>query len=141
MAKGMNKTILIGNVGRDPELRQTKAGHSVLGFSMATNERFKNRDGEWQDRTEWHKVVVWGNRAEGLGKIVEKGTQLCVEGRLQTRQWEDKTGQKRFTTEIVAQEVVLLGGRSGGGSGDGGGGSRYPSGAGTTPFSDDDIPF
>lgn len=155
MAEGINKVFLIGNLGQNPELRYTQSGQAVLSLRMATNERFKNRDGEWQDRAEWHTVVVWGKRAEGLSKVVVKGTQLFVEGRLQTRSWEDKQGQKRYSTEVVSREIVLLGrgrgaedgGQSsgddgfkgGGGFDDGYGGPSGGSGSGD--FSDDDIPF
>ena len=111
MAEGLNRVYLIGNLGQNPELRFTQSNQPVLSLRLATNERFKNRDGEWQDRTEWHTIVVWGRRAEGLSKILSKGSQLCVEGRLQTRNWEDRQGQKRYTTEIVAREIILLGRR------------------------------
>jgi single-strand DNA-binding protein len=114
MSQGLNKVILIGNLGGNPELRYTQSGQAVLTISMATNERFKNRDDEWQDRTEWHRVIVWAKRAEGLNKVLEKGSQICVEGKLQTRSWEDKDGIKRFTTEIIAREVLLLGRKNGG---------------------------
>ncbi len=147
MANGLNKVMLIGNLGQPPELRYTQSSQAVLNFSLATNEGFKNRDGEWQSRTEWHKVTVWGKRAEGLNKILQKGTQLFVEGRLQTRAWEDKQGQKRYTTEVVAQDVKLLGSRSGNGErrdeppapsgGDYAGGSY----GGADEFLDEDIPF
>src|SRR5262245_31380713 len=149
MAEGLNRVLLIGNLGRDPELRYTQSGQAVLSLRMATNERYQSRDGEWQDRTEWHSVTVWGKRGEGLNKVVSKGTQLFIEGRLQTRSWEDKQGQKRYTTEVVANNVVLLGGRGGGGGGgfegtpppsdddmQGGGGGGGGAGGG-----DDDIPF
>lgn len=115
MAEGLNKALLIGNLGQNPEIRYTQSGQAVLSLRMATNERYKNRDGEWQDRTEWHTVVVWGKRAEGLSRVVSKGTHLFVEGRLQTRSWEDRQGQKRYTTEVVAREIILLGRRGGGG--------------------------
>jgi len=120
----MNKTLLIGNLGQEPELRFTKGGQGVLSLRMATNERYKDRDGEWKELTEWHTVVVWGKRAEGLSRVVSKGTQLFIEGRLQTRSWEDKQGQKRYTTEVVAREVILLGSKGDGGGGGGGQGSR-----------------
>ena len=150
MAEGLNRVQLIGNVGQDPELRFTQSGQGILNMRLATNERFKGKDGEWQDRTEWHTVVVWGKRGEGLNKVVSKGTQLYVEGRLQTRSWEDKTGAKRYSTEVVAEKVLLLGSKGGGGrrSADdydgppadggygGGGGGGSPSSSG-----DDDIPF
>ncbi len=129
MAEGLNKVLLIGNLGQNPELRYTQSNQAVLSLRMATNERFKNRSGEWQDRTEWHTVVVWGRRAEGLSKVVQKGTQLYVEGRLQTRNYEDKQGQKRYFTEVVAREIILLGRRGGGG------GEDFP-----PPHTDDDFP-
>jgi single-strand DNA-binding protein len=152
MAEGLNKVMLIGNLGRDPELRYTQGGQPILNMRLATNESFQNRDGERQERTEWHSVILWGKRGEALGKILSKGSQLCVEGRLQTRSWEDKQGQKRYTTEIVATNVILLGGRGGGG---GGGGQSFddgppPSddmmggggaGSGGGANDDDDIPF
>lgn len=152
MSEGLNKVMLIGNLGQDPEVRYTQSGQAVLSLRMATNERFKNRDGEWQDRTEWHTVVVWGKRAEGLAKVLGKGSPLYVEGRLQTRSWEDKQGQKRYTTEVVVQKAILLG-RSGDGSGgppppsdndySGGGGGGYSGGYGGGDGGgyDDDVPF
>ena len=148
MAEGVNKVLLIGNLGQQPELRSTQSGQSVLTLRMATNERYKNRDGEWQDRTEWHSVVVWGKRAEGLNKIVGKGTHLYIEGRLQTRKWEDQQGQTRYTTEVVARDVKLLG-RKGDGGSDHNGGAPPPNdddyggggGCGGGNFSDYDIPF
>ena len=153
MAEGLNKVMLIGNLGRDPELRYTQGGQPILNMRLATNESFQNRDGERQERTEWHSVILWGKRGEALGKILSKGSQLCIEGRLQTRSWEDKQGQKRYSTEIVATNVILLGGRSGGGAG--GGGQSFddgptPSddmmsgggaGSGGGANDDDDIPF
>ena len=151
MAEGLNKVMLIGNLGRDPELRYTQGGQPILNMRLATNESYQNRDGERQEKTEWHSVILWGKRGEALGKILSKGSQLCIEGRLQTRSWEDKQGQKRYTTEIVATNVILLGGRGGGGgqsydeppppSDDmamGGGGGGGGSGGGND---DDDIPF
>ena len=151
MAEGLNKVLLIGNLGQNPELRATQGGQSVLTLRVATNERFKNRDGEWQDRAEWHSVVIWGKRAEGLAKVVSKGTQVYVEGRLQTRSYDDKQGQKRYVTEVVARDVILLGRR---GTGEGGGppphtdddylpngGGPHDAGGGGSDFSDDDIPF
>jgi len=151
MAEGLNKVLLIGNLGQNPELRVTQGGQSVLTLRVATNERFKNRDGEWQDRAEWHSVVIWGKRAEGLAKVVSKGTQVYVEGRLQTRSYDDKQGQKRYVTEVVARDVILLGRR---GTGEGGGppphtdddylpngGGPHDAGGGGSDFSDDDIPF
>lgn len=111
MSDGMNKAILIGNLGQDPELRYTQGGHPVLNLRLATTESYLNRDRERQQRTEWHTVIVWGKRGESLNKILSKGRTICVEGRLQTRKWEDKEGNKRYITEIVATNVLLLGGR------------------------------
>src|SRR5688572_23633900 len=122
MAEGLNKAILIGNLGQDPEIKYTQGGQAILRLRLATNESFLNKAKERQERTEWHTVVVWGNRAEALNKILSKGRQICVEGRIQTRDWEDKSGNKRSSTEIVATNVVLLGGGGrGGGGGEGGG--------------------
>jgi len=124
MAEGLNKVILIGNLGMDPELKYTQGGGAVLRLRMATTETYVDKNKQRQERVEWHTVVVWGNRAEALNKILAKGRSIGVEGRLQTRQWEDKDGGKRSTTEIVATNVLLLGGGRGeGGSGSGGGGS------------------
>ena len=167
MAEGLNKVILIGNLGADPELRFTQNQQAILRLRLATTESYVNRNKERQERTEWHTVVVWGNRAEALNKILSKGREICIEGRLQTRQWEDKDGNKRSTTEVVATNIVLLrggggGGRGGGGGGGGGrsddyggGGGEYGGGGGDygggrgggsddmppDDFGDDDIPF
>jgi single-strand DNA-binding protein len=111
MAEGLNKAILIGNIGQDPDLRYTQGGQPVLNLRLATTETFVNRDKERQQRTEWHTVVVWGKRGEALNKILSKGRSICVEGRIQTRKWEDKEGNKRYGTEVVATNVILLGGR------------------------------
>src|SRR5688572_7696607 len=130
MAEGLNKAILIGNLGQDPELKYTQGGQAVLRLRLATNESFLNKARERQERTEWHTIVVWGNRAEALNKILAKGRQIYVEGRIQTRDWEDKSGNKRATTEINALNIVLLGGggRGGGGGGGGGEGGGYGGG-------------
>jgi single-strand DNA-binding protein len=145
----------MGNLGQTPELRTTQSGQSVLSMRMATNERYKNNDGEWVDRAEWHSIVVWGKRAEALSKILSKGSPLLIEGRLQTRKWEDKEGNTRYTTEIVAREVLLQGrkgdgngppppgdedydGTGGGSSDDHGGGGGSSNGG---DFDGDDIPF
>ena len=140
----VNKVILVGNLGRDAELRYTPGGAAVLNFSMATTETWKDKaTNEKKEQTEWHKVVYWGRPAEAIKDFLVKGKQIYLEGRLQTRQWEDKEGQKRYTTEVKADKVVLLGGP--GGRGDGGqsaspGGST--AGGGETPaLTDDDIPF
>ena len=129
MAEGLNKVLLIGNLGADPELSYTQSSQAVLKLRLATNESFQNKAGERQERTEWHRVVVWGKRAEALSKFLTKGRQLYIEGRLQTRSWEDKDGQKRFATDIVATEIILLGGGAGAGRGAPGPGA----GAGAPP--------
>src|ERR1700693_5984175 len=126
MAKSVNKVILIGNLGKDPELKHTGGGTAVATMTVATNERFKDKNGEWQDRTEWHNVVLWQRLAEIAAEYLKKGRSVYVEGRLQTRSWEDKQGQKRYTTEIVASDLVLLGG-GGGGRGEDTGGGRSSS--------------
>ena len=126
MAGGVNKVILVGNLGADPDRRYTPGGAGVCELRVATNESWTDRNGQRQERTEWHRIVVWGKRAEVCSKYLAKGRQVYVEGRLRTRNWEDKDGNKRYTTEIVANDVQFLGGREGGGSGgpsgDGGGG-------------------
>jgi single-strand DNA-binding protein len=111
----VNKVIIVGNVGRDPELRYTQSGQPVASFSIATNERFKDRDGNWKDRTEWHRIVAWARLAEICGEYLRKGSQVYVEGRIQTRDWEDKEGNKRQTTEIIALSMQMLGRRGEGG--------------------------
>jgi single-strand DNA-binding protein len=115
MADGINKVILVGNLGKDPELTYTQGGTPVYKFSLATGEKFKGKDGEWVERTEWHSVVVWGKQGESAGKYLQKGRQVYLEGKLQTRSWDDeKTGQKRYMTEVNAQRVVFLGGNGDG---------------------------
>lgn len=108
---GVNKVILIGNLGKDPELRYTPGGQAVASFSLATGEKWKDKDGVMQDRTEWHNIVVWGRQAEIAKNYLSKGRQIYIEGRIQTRSWEDKDGNKRYTTEIVAQRLNFLGSR------------------------------
>lgn len=105
---GINKAIIVGRLGTDPEVRQTGAGGTVASLSVATSERWTGKDGTPQERTEWHRIVVWGKLAELCGRYLSKGRQVYVEGRLQTRQWEDQQGQKRYTTEIVATAVQFL---------------------------------
>ena len=129
----VNKVILIGNLGRDPELRYTQTGQAVANFSLATTDRFSTKDGEKQERTEWHRIVAWGRTAENCAQYLSKGRSVYVEGRLQTNEWEDKEGQKKRTTEIVAQTVQFLGGRGGDGSGTGRGGGGGAPGAGSDP--------
>lgn len=109
MARGVNKVILIGHLGADPEVRYTTSGTAVTQLSLATTERVPAGEGNWEDRTEWHRVVAFGKTAENCGNYLSKGRQIYVEGRLQTRQWEDAQGVKRYTTEIVAREIQFLG--------------------------------
>ena len=104
-----NKVLLIGNAGRDPEVRHLESGIAVASFTLATTERYKDRNGVMQDQTEWHNIVCWRNLAELSEKYISKGTQIFVEGKIRTRSWTDQTGQKRFTTEIVADNIRLLG--------------------------------
>ncbi len=118
MAKSVNKVILVGNVGQDPEVKYTASGVPVAKVSLATNERFKDKNDAWQDRTEWHSVVAWQRLAEIVGEYVRKGSKLYIEGKLQTSTWEDKqSGERKFRTEIVARDIVLLGSRDSGAEG------------------------
>jgi single-strand DNA-binding protein len=147
----VNKVILVGNLGRDAELRYTPGGAAVATLNLATTEVWNDRNNQRQEKTEWHRVVLWGKQAESLQEYLTKGKQIYVEGRLQTRQWDDKDGNKRYTTEIKADRITLLGGGggAGGGRGGAGGGSEYGprSGGGAMdeppvePITDDDIPF
>ena len=154
MPKSVNKVILIGNLGKDPEVKYTPSGTAVAKLTLATNERFKDKGGEWQDRTEWHNVVLWARLAEIAGEYLKKGGKVYIEGRLQTRSWDDKnTNQKKYMTEVVASDLVLLSGRgdgeSSGGYSRGGGSSSNnfdqrtpePEPAGAGPITDEDIPF
>jgi single-strand DNA-binding protein len=111
MSSGVNKVILVGNLGRDADLRTTPNGSAVSTLSLATSEQWNDKQGQRQEKTEWHRVVVWGKQAESLAPYLTKGTQIYVEGRLSTRKWEDKEGQERYTTEIKADRITLLGGR------------------------------
>jgi single-strand DNA-binding protein len=104
----LNKAMIIGNLGRDPEMRYTPNGQAVTQFTVAVNRNYKNQAGEWQEETEWFRVVVWGQQAERAAEYLRKGNKVYVEGRLQTRQWEDQSGQKRYTTELVANQVTNL---------------------------------
>ena len=117
MADGINRAILVGNLGRDPELRFTGGGQPVCTMRLATNEHWTDKDGQRQERTEWHSIVVWGRMGETCNEYLRKGSQVYVEGSIQTRQWEDRDGNKRYTTEIRAKEVLFLsdGGPRGGG--------------------------
>jgi single-strand DNA-binding protein len=158
----VNKVILIGNLGADPELKYTPSNRPVCNLSLATNEVFKDKSGQRQERTEWHRVTVWGDQAENCSKYLAKGRSVYVEGRLQTRSWDDKEGKKRYSTDVVADRVVFLsnnaggeggGGRRTGGSGGGrpwgeesqapgsSGGGEPDAGPGGPPPSDEDIPF
>ena len=111
--KSLNRVQLIGNLGKDPEVKYTPQGTPVAKLTIATNERFKDKAGEWQDRTEWHNVVLWQRLAEIAGEYLKKGGKVYIEGRLQTRSWDDKTsGQKKYMTEVVGSDLILLGGRA-----------------------------
>ena len=141
MAKGINKVILIGNLGQDPELKYTGSGTAVCNMRLATNESYKDSDGNFVDKTEWHSIVAWSRLAEICGEYLKKGSQVYFEGSLQTRQWEDKEGNTRYTTEVKAREMQMLGGRDGGG-GSGGSTVSTPSPAKGESFSpDDNLPF
>jgi single-strand DNA-binding protein len=143
----VNKVILIGNLGRDAELRFTPGGAAVATLNMATTENWNDKSGQRQEKTEWHRVVLWGKTAESLSEYLTKGKQIYVEGRLQTRQWDDKDGNKRYTTEIRGDRVVLLSSGSGGGRGGMSRGAPEDPGSHPTgpdspePLTDDDIPF
>ena len=155
----VNKVILVGRLGRDPETRYTSGGQAVANFSVATDESYKDRNGERQKRTEWHKIVVWGKQAEIAQQYLKKGSLVFIDGRIQSREWQDKEGQKRTSFEIVANSFRMLGGRGDGmaaGAGAGGGGAAarggddlghdsgaddsFPGGSGPE-ISDEDIPF
>jgi len=112
----LNKVHLIGNLGSDPELRTTPAGASVCNFNIATNEQWKGKDGEKHERVEWHRIVIWGKVAENCAKYLSKGRPVYIEGKLQTRSWEDKEGAKHYTTEVIARDVKFLGSGKGEGS-------------------------
>jgi single-strand DNA-binding protein len=141
----VNRVILVGNLGRDPELRYTAGGQPVASFSVATHERWNDREGKTQERTEWHRIVVWGKQGENCANYLQKGRSVYIEGRLQTREWEDKEGQKRQTTEVVAQTVQFLDRREGAprasGSAGGPGGSSDPEPGPPPSGGGDDIPF
>ncbi|MFT5358345.1 MAG: single-strand DNA-binding protein, partial [Polyangiales bacterium] len=128
--EGLNKVILIGNLGLDPELNFTQGGQARLKLRLATSESYMSRTGERQEKTEWHTIIVWGKRAEALGKFLTKGRSLCVEGSIEYRQWDDKDGNKRNSTQIRARNIILLGGGQGGGDGGGGGGGGDYGGGG-----------
>lgn len=147
MARGVNKVILIGNLGADPELKYTPSGTPVCTFRLATSESFKDREGNMQERTEWHRIVAWAKLGEIAAQYLAKGRQVYIEGAIRTRSWEDQSGERKYMTEIVARDIQFLGsgGQGGqGGQGGGGGGGGYAGGGndfGGPPATDDDIPF
>lgn len=138
---GVNKVILVGRLGADPELKSVGQGQSVARLSLATSENWVSKDGQKQERTEWHRVVVWGKQAENCAKHLAKGRQVYVEGRLQTRQWEDPQGQKRYSTEVVATTVQFLGSAGAGASSNDGYGPSQDFGPEPVVDSNDEIPF
>ncbi len=146
MARGINKVILVGNLGADPETRYMPSGSAVTNLSVATSESWKDKQtGEQKDRTEWHKVAMFNRLAEIAAEYLRKGSQVYIEGKLRTRKWQDRDGNDRWTTEIIADEMQMLGGRGGGGSapmssGQSSAPSSAPPQAGPDDF-DDDIPF
>jgi single-strand DNA-binding protein len=145
----VNKVILVGNLGRDAELKFSPSGFPISGFSLATTDRRKDKDGQWQDKTEWHRIKLLGKQAESLNDYLKKGKQIYVEGRIETRSWDDKDGQKKYMTEIIADRIQLLGSRDGGGGGgrsrggdeDFGGGYDSGPGPSAPEMPDDDVPF
>jgi single-strand DNA-binding protein len=137
MAEGLNRVMLLGNLGADPELRYTQGGQAVLNLRLATTESYLDKDKVRRERTDWHNVVIWGKRGEALGKILHKGSSIFIEGSIRTSSYDDKEGNKRYKTEIVANNVILAGGRGRGGGDDpgfegggGGGGGGYGGGGG-----------
>jgi single-strand DNA-binding protein len=145
----VNKVILVGNLGRDPEVRFTAGGRAVARFSVATSEVWTDQEGQRQERTEWHNVVVWGKQAESCGQYLQKGRQVYIEGSIRSRQYDDKEGNKKYITEVIAQRVQFLGGGGGGGGGRGqardtGAGAEPPAAGGgppAAPSDEEDIPF
>lgn len=138
----LNKVMLIGGLGKDPEIRYTPAGTAVASLSLATTEKFKNKSGEYEEKTEWHNIVFWGRLAEIAGEYLAKGKTVYVEGRLQTRKWQDKDGRDRWTTEIIGEKMQMLGGKGEGGQ-RGGQENRGSGGSASTDsgYDMDDIPF
>lgn len=149
MARGINKVILVGNLGNDPEMKYTQGGMAICTISLATTSVRKDKDGNQQEKTEWHRVKLFGKVGEIAGEYLKKGRQVYVEGRLQTDKYTDKDGVERYTTDIIANEMQMLGGKPGGGTasydrGESGGKSEAPAAAPATAdkgFEDDDIPF
>ena len=152
---GVNKVILIGNLGKDPEVRSTTSGQRVANFSLATSRSGKGQDGQRQEKTEWHSIVVWGKLVDICEKYLQKGKQVYIEGRIETRSWQDKEGQTKYKTEVICEQMTMLGragtGGERGGGDDGYGGSDSPRGGGAprdenyepapAGGSDDDLPF
>ena len=142
----VNKVILVGNLGADPEVRYTQSGTAVATFNVATSERWKGQDGQMQEQTEWHRIVTWSKLAEICGEYLHKGSKVYIEGKIQTRKWQDKDGVERYTTEIVARDMKMLSPKGEGGGGRSGGGSYqeppfpdepsggYGGGTGEVPF-------
>ena len=152
MARGINKVILVGTLGADPDTRYTPSNAAVTNLSLATNESWKDKQsGEQKEKTEWHRIVMFNRLAEIASEYLRKGSQIYIEGKIQTRKWEDKEGKDRWTTEIVANEMQMLGGRSSGGNPGGASGSEFSSSGSSAPAPapssdasddfDDDIPF
>ncbi len=144
----VNKAILVGNLGKDPEVRFTGTGRAVCKFPLATTTTWNDNDGNKQERTEWHTLIVWGKQGENCGKFLSKGRQVFVEGEIRSRSYDDKDGNKRYITEIIAMNVRFLGGGAGGGRGAGSGDPGFPEepamgmgGGGAAAADDDDIPF
>ena len=155
MARGVNKVILLGNLGKDPEVKYTQSGMAIARFSLATTERAKDKDGNWQDKSEWHNLVAFGRTAEVAGEYLKKGRTIYIEGALRTSSWDDKeSGQKKYKTEVIVNDLVMVGGQRDGGEGGGRGGARSgsnldqrapeqeesPAPASET-ITDEDIPF
>ncbi|MGH9512425.1 MAG: single-stranded DNA-binding protein [Terriglobales bacterium] len=154
--RSVNKVILLGNLGKDPELKYTPSGTPVAKFALATNDRYKDKEGNWQDRTEWHNITAWARTAEIAGEYLKKGSKVYIEGSLRTHSWDDKTsGQKKYMTEVIVNDLVMLSGRGEGGGSDSAGQARgaaatggnfdqrapEPEPAPSSPISDEDIPF
>ena len=135
---GLNKAMIIGNLGQDPEMRYTQGGQPVTNFSVATSRRWTGRDGEPREETDWHRIVAWGKLAETCNEYLSKGRTVYIEGRIQTRQYEDREGNTRYITEIVARDMQMLGSRS---RSDGGGGGGGGDDLGGEPIDPDDMPF
>lgn len=143
MAKDLNKVMLIGRLGQDPELKYTQSGVAVVSFSMATGSKWKDQEGNWQEKTEWHNCKAWRNMAEIISNYLKKGSKIYVEGRLETSNWEDENKKKHYKTEIVVDEMIMLdskGDNSGGGNG-GNYSQTKPAGKPASTTTDDDLPF